>query len=231
MWLMQTRKPRIKARRAAVDGIESEKGKVRVLGLVDHIRHLEVSIYYNHFATETPLGNRVQRPVQPLHWSGDRALYHAIAIHDLMYPGNLLLPAIAGRPPCSLTSWIQSIQLQSLAGGALADNFTVVSGSVTSIDGGLGVDSLIGPNAPTQWRILGPDQGQAATSGNASIGFSAIENLAGGASNDIWRIEEVGQLSGTLHGGTGRNTLDYSSWTSAVTVNLDCATPRLSPAR
>jgi hypothetical protein len=95
-----------------------------------------------------------------------------------------------------------------------------------TLSGGTGVNTLVGPDQANVWTLTGANAGTL----NSST-FSRIANLTGGALDDRFTIEPGASLSGTLDGGTGTNTLDYSAFTTALTVNLQTQTcPSLTKA-
>ena len=109
--------------------------------------------------------------------------------------------------------------VERVSGGAADDTFVVLDASAsTSVEGGGGSDTLVAADSDNTWVISGEDEG---TLNTAS--FSGIENLAGGAGNDIF-IFAGGSISGTIDGGGGANTFDYGSRTAGVTVNLEAGT-------
>src|SRR5262249_39488429 len=57
-----------------------------------------------------------------------------------------------------------------------------------------------------------------------SIHFSSFENLRGGAGNDTFYFHDGKKVSGTINGGGGVDTLDYSQYTTAVTTSLGAQT-------
>src|SRR5262249_30187415 len=75
-------------------------------------------------------------------------------------------------------------------------------------------DHLIGANAATTWQITNSNAGKV-----GALAFSAFENLVGGSSPDVFKFSNGKALSGSLNGGAGSNTLDYSAYTTGVTVN------------
>jgi hypothetical protein len=135
----------------------------------------------------------------------------------------------------------------NLAGGSSADTLAFGGGSVRSImldsqgavdgynireagfsglfeninilTGGAGTDSLTGLNTDSTWQINGAG-GNLYTSGTRSLSFSAVENLSGGSGADTFRFAPGAVLAGAISGGMGSDTLDYSSFSSAVAVNL-----------
>jgi autotransporter-associated beta strand protein len=76
-------------------------------------------------------------------------------------------------------------------------------------------DRLLGPAIATLWRITGANAGFA-----GSVAFSGVENLQGAAASDTFRFSPAGTVSGSVAGGGGGDWLDYSTFTSAVGVNL-----------
>ena len=93
--------------------------------------------------------------------------------------------------------------------------------SIESLVGGFGVnDKLIGPAGPNMWRITEADGGML----NDEVTHLGFESLTGGSGADRFLLAEGGLVSGTLAGGGGGDSLDYSERTSAVTVNLGSGT-------
>ena len=75
---------------------------------------------------------------------------------------------------------------------------------------------LTGPDAGGTCSITGSNTGAV-----AGYTFSIFANLVGGAGNDDFQFGPAGSLGGSINGGGGVNTLDYSGYTAkAVTVNL-----------
>ena len=114
------------------------------------------------------------------------------------------------------------------------DSFTLnVGGSVASITGGGGSDTVIGNDAGNAFVI------NAANAGTANgIGFTGIDNLTGGAAADVFTF--TGALTGTaaglggddvfnvgdngdaglFDGGSGADSLSYAARTSGATVDM-----------
>lgn len=97
--------------------------------------------------------------------------------------------------------------------------------AIGGILAGTGLDTLTGPSVATQWSILGSNAGQVSFA-STSLTFSGMENLTGGSDNDAFDIAPAGALSGNLNGGTGTglNSISYSQWDAAVSVNLASTT-------
>jgi hypothetical protein len=88
-----------------------------------------------------------------------------------------------------------------------------------------GSDSLEGPNDNNTWAITGNNAGKltAASLTGTTLGtvtFSKVPDLFGGAVADLFKLSPGKSLSGFIWGGTGIETIDYSQWTTGVTVNL-----------
>lgn len=113
----------------------------------------------------------------------------------------------------------------SVDGGTGANTFAMTATPTTSVSliGGSGSNKLIGPDAATAWTINGQDRGTLGT----NVFFSSIGNLVGGSGNDTFALARkyfpvptVGSITGSISGGGGSNTLDYSLFPFAVGVNL-----------
>ncbi|HZU38327.1 MAG TPA: hypothetical protein VFA18_20550, partial [Gemmataceae bacterium] len=113
-----------------------------------------------------------------------------------------------------------TINLQTLAAprinGGAAGGFSKIQSLAGS---SATTDKLIGLDTGITWTISSANAGKA-----GSISFSKFENLVGGSGVDVFKFSGAGSLSGSIDGGTAPlhqgNWLDYSSLTSAVTVNL-----------
>src|SRR5262249_41271067 len=83
-----------------------------------------------------------------------------------------------------------------------------------TLDGGNGSDTLAATNVANTWDLTGANAGTL-----NSLPFANVENLTGGTSTDLFKVEPAGSLAGLANGGTGTNTLDFSDYGSAGTVN------------
>jgi len=158
---------------------------------------------------------------------------------DTAYGGNI-----------SLTRGISSTRTsfantENLIGNAMADTFSFTSNSarIVSVNGGNGNDYLtfngtsgantsISYSNPLEFNVNGSSLGTvnyfnfANSTPTVSVvdNFTSLENLVGGSGSDVFRMKSVGvvqgSIAGTLNGATGNNTLDYSTYSSGVTVNL-----------
>ena len=106
-----------------------------------------------------------------------------------------------------------SAVLVDLAAGDATD-ITSVMNVEAFIGGSGGGDTFASGNGVNNWSIDTP------TSGDVDgIDFDAFENLVGGAGDDAFAFADGVNAPGTLTGGGGTDTLDYSAWTSALTIN------------
>lgn len=101
-----------------------------------------------------------------------------------------------------------------------ANDIGGVFANISNFVGSAGSDTLIGPNATTQWDITGPNAGSVSGGAVTLDTFSSFENLTGGTGDDTFSIFDGGSIAGNLDGGAGNNTLDYSHFTGSVIVNL-----------
>jgi hypothetical protein len=106
--------------------------------------------------------------------------------------------------------------------GSKGNNTFVVSSTPTgpvTVNGGTGANKLETDNADHTITITGHNAGN-----YANVSFVNISSLAGATGVDIFKLNPLGQLDGTIDGGgapAGQgNWLDYSARTTAVTVNL-----------
>lgn len=85
-----------------------------------------------------------------------------------------------------------------------------------TINGGGGSDFLASNAIPTTWRVTADNAGTI----NNNITFKSVENLYGSDEDDTFVFSKGASLAGSVTGGGGVNTLDYSAFTTDVTVNL-----------
>lgn len=106
-----------------------------------------------------------------------------------------------------------------IVGGA-GDDTAVGGNGRDSMFGKTGADTLVGPDATALWRIAGAGLGRI----NTISTFRSFENLTGGTGDDTFKFGLKGSVAGTIDGGAGRNTLDYSLIGTGVQVNLTAGT-------
>jgi streptogramin lyase len=118
---------------------------------------------------------------------------------------------------------LKTLQLNAGAGNDSFNVRTLPPTSTTAVlDGGASTNTLQGPNQNNNWQITAPNAGTLDT----NIQFGNIQNLIGGTAKDTFAIRKPlnsrfgGSLSGSINGGGGTDTLDYSGFTGNVTVNM-----------
>ena len=100
--------------------------------------------------------------------------------------------------------------IRNLNGGSGDDNFVIQSaGTIGSISGGSGVNTLTGRDAANVWEIVGNNQGVIKQGATTYVGqFTDIENLVGGSASDSFSfVNSNGVITGNIAGGTGTNTI------------------------
>jgi Ca2+-binding RTX toxin-like protein len=115
----------------------------------------------------------------------------------------------------NLTGSFTTLTVHSSLREALDDTGAALVYNASGID-----DLLIGPGKDaSQWVLTGPGAGML----NSRISFTGIEILAGNEADDTFAFAATMQATADtfiLLGGEGDNTLDYSAYSSAVTVHL-----------
>lgn len=88
-----------------------------------------------------------------------------------------------------------------------------------------GVDTLQGANQVNTWQFSSQNMGLL----NGTVSYTEIENLTGGSGDDSFLMKNSKGVTGRIDGGAGgRNTLDYSSLTQTLTVDLQRGTAGLT---
>jgi hypothetical protein len=110
---------------------------------------------------------------------------------------------------------------QKLIGGTGNTSFVMGTNSTGSFTvlGGNGQNTLVNTsNTGATFNVTGPNAGSFSINGSGS--FSGVQSLTGGTANDTFKFSTGGSLAGTIDGGGGTNTLDYSNYVGPVTVDL-----------
>ena len=112
----------------------------------------------------------------------------------------------------------------TLTGTGSTDGFNgldvSVSGGFSNINtlvGTSGADMLVG--APVN-GIFELDGSNRYYFGANSLGFSGFETLTGGSANDTFAFAGSYTFTGSLNGGAGTDSFDYSAYDTAITLNL-----------
>jgi hypothetical protein len=117
-------------------------------------------------------------------------------------------------------------QIQNISGGNMNDTVTISrSAIIVSIAGGGGVDTIrlnSNTNDTATINLTGLNTGDITATGGTSAGiFTGISKLIGSDGNDTFRfLNNNVQLSGSIDGGSGTNTVNYISTTKPIFVNL-----------
>jgi hypothetical protein len=97
-------------------------------------------------------------------------------------------------------------------------------GTVFAVSGGSGSNTLVSAATNNTWTITGSNAGMLSGSTIAGpVTFTGVQSLSSGATNDTFVFSDGAGVSGNLQSGGGAS-LDYSAYTSDVTVNLQTAT-------
>ena len=122
---------------------------------------------------------------------------------------TLDLSALATPRNIVLTALGNSVGFAGL--DAAMGGFTNISNLI-----GTGVDTLTGAGVDTIWNLIGTNAGNL----NNSLAFAGFGTLNGGAANDTFIFADGANITGKINGGGGVNALDYSAYTTSVTVDL-----------
>ena len=110
----------------------------------------------------------------------------------------------------------------TITGSGSADTICPGDGNDT-IDGGTGTDTIaFTTNSDTSGitiSITGSSSGSITTSTGTST-FTRAESFVGTQYNDTFTMGASGSLTGTVNGGAGSDTIDYSSRSSALSLNM-----------
>lgn len=119
---------------------------------------------------------------------------------------------------------------ENFIGSGFDDFVQVTSNSVVrDVNGGVGNDKLIGPDAVNTWNITGPNSGNIFNTTPAQfMTFSNVENLTGGTQSDSFVYADgTFGIAGVIDAGGGTDTLSYAAYTAplggAVTVVLSAS--------
>ena len=94
---------------------------------------------------------------------------------------------------------IEYWQIAALGGN---DTISVAAGSVARVDGGAGVDTVLGPDGANAWVI-----GTATTATLNGLPIVGVESLVGGAGADSFTLTAPTAFAGTIKGGAGNDSL------------------------
>jgi hypothetical protein len=118
----------------------------------------------------------------------------------------------------------KNVQQVTVDGGPGFNTFRVfgsAAGTPVTIKAVAGTNLLVGPNGTTSWDITGPNAGTLKGSLLPSVvRFTGMQSLRGGVGADTFLMHTSGKVTGTIDGGGGTNTLDYSGDVADIAVDL-----------
>ncbi|NGX34182.1 MAG: Heme/hemopexin-binding protein [Candidatus Anoxychlamydiales bacterium] len=109
---------------------------------------------------------------------------------------------------------------QNLVGSGIKDTFYALDNAKLDgeINGSGGNNSLYAPNRINTWHITGVNRGYI----EDVLAFTNIQNLFGSEKQDTFKFLDFAYITGTINGmSKTRNTLDFSSYTSVVAIDLN----------
>ena len=131
--------------------------------------------------------------------------------------GALNIQALIGSPSGTTLYGPNTTSTWTMTGtGAGNLNGTFTFSGVTGLRGGTGTNTLIGSAGTNSWVLTSNDAGTL----NGTLTFTNMANLTGGSGNNSFQIQPQGYLTGTIEGGGGTNTLDYSVYGQAIGYHL-----------
>lgn len=145
-----------------------------------------------------------------------------------------------GTLKADISNTISFSEIENLIGNEASDNFTLSTDQFTgNINGGAGalidiggavivehgLDSLTASANDNDWVVSGTDDGSVTDVATLKLlTFNDVENLIGSDAADDFIINDLGEVSGTIDGGTGLDTLVFNNKTAGgITVELGSA--------
>jgi hypothetical protein len=142
-----------------------------------------------------------------------------VAGSNWFFSSNNLSRLGASATGLSTQIYFPDFKTVTINGGAGNNTFAMLSlpasPSQLKVNGGAGTNTLVGPNIVDTWNLSGSNAGTL-----SGLTFSNIQNLTGGTANDTFAFSKGATVAGVIDAGGGFNTLDYSAYTSSITVNL-----------
>jgi hypothetical protein len=116
---------------------------------------------------------------------------------------------------------IQALTVNGSSGGDTVQVINTALSTPVALNGGAGGMALYASDADNTWTVTAQNTGTLTSSVIAgTVTFTGAQSLHGGAGADYFRFANGAGVDGTIDGGGGVNTLDYSSYSTSVTVNL-----------
>jgi hypothetical protein len=137
----------------------------------------------------------------------------------------------------TLNGNIHFFDIEKFSGGDSGSDLFQIQGTgfAGTINGGGGTDFVYGPNAMNAWNVTGANAGTLSyfdsvpvtlngRTYNLSVGrtvqFADVENLMGGSQTDTFTLQNGQSVTGQIAGNGGTDTVDYSPYTTNVTVDF-----------
>jgi autotransporter-associated beta strand protein len=115
---------------------------------------------------------------------------------------------------------IQGWTLNGLGGDNTLAVLSTLSTAPVTFKGGSGNNTLVGPTTGATWSITTTNGGKLTTTpATGTVSFSQVQNLVGGTGVDIFKLSAAGTVL-SIDGGGGGDWLDYSSFSTGVSVDL-----------
>ena len=124
-----------------------------------------------------------------------------------------------GNGSFDYSAYTSDVTVNVQAGTATGVGGTIAG--IQSFTGGSGNNTLVGPDVPSVWNITGLNTGN--VTGAGPVMFAGFQNLQGGAGQNSFVFSDGAGVSGNLQSG-GSGAIDYSAYTSDITVDLQTAT-------
>jgi hypothetical protein len=128
---------------------------------------------------------------------------------------NLVMQASTGS--------VQSLTVDGGIGFPGAALVTLTNGTIETLSGDPNntTNRITGPNGGAIFTINGTNAGSVTKDATCYINsFNTIQNFIGGTGNDTFAFQGTGNITGTLNGGSGTNTLDFSAFSSGTPVTV-----------
>jgi hypothetical protein len=138
---------------------------------------------------------------------------------DTVMIGTSFYGRITGLAPAAI-QYTSNVTIETGPGGAAVHALATFS-PVNLIGNPSGPVSLFASDAANTWTVTGQNAGTLSSALLfGPVTFSGATNLTGGNGADTFVFADGAGVDGTIDGGGGTNTLDYSAYSSTVLVDL-----------
>jgi Ca2+-binding RTX toxin-like protein len=144
---------------------------------------------------------------------------NGVSLGNFTKPGSVQLSDQSGTDQVTVNGTTGPDSFGITGPGGVTFNGIPISGTQVAawtLNGKGGIDALTGPNTASTWTVSSTNGGKV-----GNVTFVGFANLVGGAAANTFKISNGKGVTGSINGGPGTsNVLDYSAWTTGVTVNL-----------